>query len=77
MSRPNTALSREALRNTGQISIFRSEKASSQGRLLEICAKVSGRGTLRVKRRVKLQIEGGGHSKEEAGPEKQYKKAKL
>lgn len=65
------------MRNTEQILLFRSEKASSQGTLLEIRAKISGRGTLRVKRRGKLQIEGRGNSKEEAGPEKQNKKAKL
>lgn len=58
----------------GQILIFRSEKASSQGTLLEIHAKVSGRGILRVKKRVKLQIEGGGNPKEEAAPEKQMVK---
>ena len=38
---------------------------------MEIHAKVSGRGILRVKKRVKLQIEGGGNPKEEAAPEKQ------
>lgn len=42
---------------------------------MEIHAKVSGRGILRVKKRVKLQIEGGGNPKEEAAPEKQ--KVKL
>ena len=44
---------------------------------MEIHAKVSARGILRIKKRVKLQKEGGGSPKEEAGPEKQYKKAKL
>ena len=70
----------------GQTLIFRSENASSQGTLLEIHAKESGRGILRIKKRVKkcknffqplLPTEGGGNPKEEAGPEKQYKKAKL
>lgn len=61
----------------GQTLVFRSENASSQGTRLEIHAKVSARGILRIKKRVKLQKEGGGSPKEEAGPEKQYKKAKL
>ena len=48
------------MRNTEQTFIYRSKNRYSQGTLLEIDAKGCGRETLGVKKRVKLQIEGGG-----------------